>query len=193
MATSVLIGQFGASNPGHGKLFAYKSQPTGQGVSALGSSFRLARFSRSRFSAPPPSTNFTRSSSLHQSSSVSMSESVKLFIGGLAWATNDESLREAFSKYGRVTDAVVMKDRETQRSRGFGFVSFSSDEEAQKAIDGMNNCDLDGRTIRVDRATGGSSRGGDRSGGFGGQRSGGFGGNRDSGSSRGFGREGGNW
>ncbi|CAI7572394.1 unnamed protein product [Penicillium bialowiezense] len=64
--------------------------------------------------------------------------SSKVFVGGLAWGTNDESLHEAFSQFGTVTDAIVMKDRETGRSRGFGFVSFSSPEEANAAVEGLN-------------------------------------------------------
>jgi len=76
----------------------------------------------------------------------------KLFIGGLAWHTTDETLREGFSKYGNVEEAVVVKDRDTNRSRGFGFVRFGSKEEADQALAGMNNVDFDGRTIRVDHA-----------------------------------------
>ena len=77
----------------------------------------------------------------------------KLFIGGLAWATETDKLRSVFSSYGNVTDAIVMRDRETGRSRGFGFVTFSSDEEAEAAIRGMNEQELDGRRIKVDRAS----------------------------------------
>jgi len=76
----------------------------------------------------------------------------KLFIGGLAWHTTDETLREGFSKYGNVEEAVVVKDRDTNRSRGFGFVRFGSKDEADQALAGMNNVDFDGRTIRVDHA-----------------------------------------
>jgi RNA recognition motif-containing protein len=63
----------------------------------------------------------------------------KLFIGGLAWHTTDETLREGFSKYGNVEEAVVVKDRDTNRSRGFGFVRFASKDEADQALAGMNN------------------------------------------------------
>ncbi|KAK2736287.1 hypothetical protein FQN57_000817 [Myotisia sp. PD_48] len=76
----------------------------------------------------------------------------KLFIGGLAWHTTDETLRAGFEKYGVVEEAIVVKDRDTNRSRGFGFVRFSSDAEASNAMGGMNNQEFDGRTIRVDRA-----------------------------------------
>ncbi|KAB8225169.1 hypothetical protein BDV33DRAFT_164593 [Aspergillus novoparasiticus] len=77
----------------------------------------------------------------------------KLFIGGLAWATDDNSLRDAFSHYGNVTDAIVLRDRETGRSRGFGFVTFSSAEEADAAVDGLNEQEIDGRHVRVQPAT----------------------------------------
>lgn len=105
----------------------------------------------------------------------------KIFVGGLSWGTDDDGLREAFSAFGDVTDAVVIKDRDTGRSRGFGFVTFTSNEEATSARDAMNGADLDGRTLNVDLARerssgggGGGGRGGDR-GGRGGDR-GGYGG-----------------
>ncbi|KAB8258128.1 hypothetical protein BDV32DRAFT_151632 [Aspergillus pseudonomiae] len=65
--------------------------------------------------------------------------STKLFVGGLAWHTTDDALRSAFGEYGTIEECMVVKDRETQRSRGFGFVRYSSAEEAQAAIDGLNN------------------------------------------------------
>lgn len=76
----------------------------------------------------------------------------KLFIGGLSWDTTDESLRTAFEAHGEVTDAKVVTDRDTGRSRGFGFVTFSSSDSATAAVEAMDNTDLDGRTIRVDVA-----------------------------------------
>ncbi|MBD3369599.1 RNA-binding protein [Candidatus Fermentibacteria bacterium] len=76
----------------------------------------------------------------------------KLFVGGLAWATTDESLKEAFSEYGEVTDAKVILDRNTGRSRGFGFVTFAEAESAETAKNAMDNQDIDGRTVRVDYA-----------------------------------------
>ncbi|KAI1040413.1 hypothetical protein LB505_003562 [Fusarium chuoi] len=92
----------------------------------------------------------------------------KLFVGGLAWATNSDSLRAGFSQFGEVTDAIVMTDRETGRSRGFGFVTFSSQEEATAAINAMNEQEFEGRQIRVSEANqGGGGRGGGR-GGYGG-------------------------
>ena len=78
--------------------------------------------------------------------------SKKLFVGGLAWATTSEGLNRAFAQFGEVTDAKVITDRETGRSRGFGFVTFSDDAAAASAITGMDGKDLDGRAIRVNEA-----------------------------------------
>ncbi|OSX74411.1 hypothetical protein BU14_0290s0019 [Porphyra umbilicalis] len=82
----------------------------------------------------------------------------RLFIGNLSWNTNDESLRRAFEEGvgggpGTVTDAKVIVDRYTGRSRGFGFVTFSSVQLAETAISRMNNADVDGRQVRVDVAS----------------------------------------
>ncbi|PWY68275.1 RNA recognition motif domain-containing protein [Aspergillus vadensis CBS 113365] len=77
----------------------------------------------------------------------------KLFIGGLAWHTTDETLREGFSQYGTIEEAIVVKDHDTHRSRGFGFVRFASDAEADAAMNAMNNQEFDGRVIRVDKAS----------------------------------------
>jgi len=117
--------------------------------------------------------------------------SVKLFVGGLSWGTNDEALRQKFEEYGQVEDAIVIRDRDTGRSRGFGFVTFSTDEDASKAIDGMNDQEFDGRTIKVDRASErGSNNGGSRGGsGFRGNYRGGYrGGRGGSGGGGGFGQ-----
>lgn len=76
----------------------------------------------------------------------------KLFIGSLAWATNDDSLKEFFSSVGTVVSANVIMDRETNRSKGFGFVEMSSDEEAKKAVEELNGKELDGRPIVVNEA-----------------------------------------
>jgi RNA recognition motif-containing protein len=76
----------------------------------------------------------------------------KLFIGSLAWATTDDSLRDFFAAAGNVVSATVIKDRETNRSKGFGFVEMSSDEEAKAAVDQLNGKDLDGREIVVNEA-----------------------------------------
>jgi cold-inducible RNA-binding protein len=102
--------------------------------------------------------------------------SKKLFVGSLSWGTNEDSLREAFAAYGDIVDAKVIVDRETGRSRGFGFVTFGSEEEAQSALDSLNGSSLDGRTIRVDFA---QERSGGGGGGGGGRGRGGGGGGRD--------------
>lgn len=81
----------------------------------------------------------------------------KVFIGGLAWHTDDATLRSKFEEFGTVEEAVVVKDRDTGRSRGFGFVRFSQDGEAEAAISAMNNVEFDGRQIRVDKASDKSS------------------------------------
>ncbi|MBM4355322.1 MAG: RNA-binding protein [Deltaproteobacteria bacterium] len=75
--------------------------------------------------------------------------SKKLFVGGLSFSTNDEALRAAFASFGAVTEATVVTDRDSGRSRGFGFVTMPSDAEADKAIEGMNGKVLDGRTLNV--------------------------------------------
>ncbi|CAN2060791.1 hypothetical protein ACFX13_032338 [Malus domestica] len=79
--------------------------------------------------------------------------SSKLFVGGLSFGTNDESLKEAFSSFGDVTEARVITDRDTGRSRGFGFVNFASDDSASSALSSMDGQDLHGRNIRVSYAT----------------------------------------
>jgi len=93
----------------------------------------------------------------------------KVFIGGLAWHTDDHTLRAKFEEFGTVEEAVVVKDRDTGRSRGFGFVRFSQESEAEAAIDSMNNIEFDGRTIRVDKASDKSGSRGGPGGGFGGR------------------------
>ena len=76
----------------------------------------------------------------------------KLFVGGLSWNTDDGGLREAFETHGAVTDAKVITDRDSGRSRGFGFVTMSTAEAATTAQQAMDGSDLDGRTIRVNEA-----------------------------------------
>lgn len=76
----------------------------------------------------------------------------KLFVGSLAWATTDDSLNAHFASLGTVASAKVVTDRETGRSRGFGFVEFENDAEADAAIEKLNNSELDGRTITVSEA-----------------------------------------
>ncbi len=106
----------------------------------------------------------------------------RLFVGSLAWATTDDSLSAFFSQVGTVTSAKVITDRATGRSKGFGFVEMSSDEEAQKAVAELNGKDLDGRTIVVNEARPMEPR--ENRGGFGGGSRGGFGGGSRGGYSR---------
>ncbi|KAH9299276.1 hypothetical protein KI387_030958, partial [Taxus chinensis] len=87
--------------------------------------------------------------------------SSKLFIGGLSWGVDDLSLKEAFSDYGEVIEARVILDRDSGRSRGFGFVSFTNTEEASAAMSAMDGKEIQGRSVRVNYAT-------ERTGGFGG-------------------------
>jgi cold-inducible RNA-binding protein len=78
--------------------------------------------------------------------------SCKLFIGGLSWNTDDSSLRSHFEQFGAVADAVVIRERETGRSRGFGFVTFAEEAMADAAVAQMDNQEFEGRTIRVSKA-----------------------------------------
>ncbi len=75
-----------------------------------------------------------------------------LFVGSIAWATTDASLRSAFEVFGSVLSAKVIMDRETGRSKGFGFVEMANDDEAAKAIAGLNGQSLDGRSVVVNEA-----------------------------------------
>ena len=84
----------------------------------------------------------------------------KLFIGGLSWDTSDQSLLDAFSPYGEVIEAKVVTDRETGRSRGFGFVTLASADVMRTAMKEMDGSTLDGRTIRVNEAQARNSGGG---------------------------------
>lgn len=101
----------------------------------------------------------------------------KLYVGGLPYATTDTELKDAFAQCGAVSSAVVIMDKMTGRSKGFGFVEMSSDEEAQQAIDTWNGKDFGGRTLTVNEARPMEPRrdfrGGNGGGGFGGGRSGG--------------------
>lgn len=76
----------------------------------------------------------------------------KLFVGGLSWGTDDHSLHAAFSRHGEVLEAKVILDRDTGRSRGFGFVTFADADSASGAISAMDGSELDGRSIRVNVA-----------------------------------------
>ncbi|KAJ7188482.1 hypothetical protein C8R46DRAFT_1054834 [Mycena filopes] len=97
----------------------------------------------------------------------------KVYVGNLSWNTNDDSLKNAFSEFGNVVDSIVMKDRETGRSRGFGFVTFNSPQEAEAAINGLNEQDLDGRRVKVNLANARGAGGGGGGGGYGGGGGGG--------------------
>ena len=76
----------------------------------------------------------------------------RLYVGNLAYDSNKESLRAAFSQFGEVTDVHVVTDRQTGQSRGFGFVTMSSQTEAETAMQSMNGAELDGRRLRVNEA-----------------------------------------
>ncbi|QIL45397.1 RNA-binding protein [Acidovorax sp. HDW3] len=113
----------------------------------------------------------------------------KLYVGNLPYSVRDNDLEQAFSAFGAVTSAKVMMERDTGRSKGFGFVEMGSDAEAQAAINGMNGQPLGGRGIVVNEArpmeprpprSGGGGFGGPRGGGFGGG-GGGYGGGREGG------------
>ena len=104
-----------------------------------------------------------------------------IYVGNLAWAATQDDLYELFSKYGSVKSAQVITDRDTGRSRGFGFVEMENDEEANKAIEALNGVQHDNRPLTVneakpreERGPGGPRSGGDGGGGRGGR--GGFGG-----------------
>lgn len=120
----------------------------------------------------------------------------KIYVGNLSWNTTDDSLRQAFSHYGQVLDSIVMRDRDTGRSRGFGFVTYGAASEAEAAIAALNEQELDGRRVKVNMANarvGGG--GGGASGGYSGGAPGGYGGGGYSGggygATQGYGTSGG--
>lgn len=76
----------------------------------------------------------------------------KLFVGGLPFSLTDDELNDAFAQHGKVASAVIIKDRDTGRSKGFGFVEFESDEEGKAAEKALHNTELSGRTITVNEA-----------------------------------------
>src|SRR6195256_4894355 len=127
----------------------------------------------------------------------------KLYVGNLAYSVRDDDLQQAFAQFGTVSSAKVMMDRDTGRSKGFGFVEMGSDAEAQSAINGMNGQALDGRALVVNEARpreerpggfgggGGGRPGGGGFGGGGGGRSGGGGGGYGGGGGGGYGGGGG--
>jgi len=132
----------------------------------------------------------------------------KVYVGNLSWNTTDDTLRDAFGQFGQVTDSIVMRDRDTGRSRGFGFVTYASPGEADAAIQGLHEQELDGRRIKVNLANargdkpsyggggGGGGGGGYRGGGGGGYDQGGYGGSggggyQQGGGGGGYGQQGG--
>ncbi|KAJ3674450.1 hypothetical protein LUZ60_005066 [Juncus effusus] len=95
-----------------------------------------------------------------------MAGSYRCYVGNLPYNTTDSTLKEAFKTYGVIMDSIVMRDRDTGRSRGFGFVSFSTEKAMNDAIEGMNGQELNGRIINVSRPSssgGGESYGGGQS------------------------------
>lgn len=117
----------------------------------------------------------SRSAYFYKNNSNNMAK--KLYVGGLSYNTTEATLRDTFAQAGTVVSAVIIIDKMTNRSKGFGFVEMSTDEEAAKAIEMFNGKDLDGRNVTVNEAKPLEPRA-PRTGGFGGGR-GGFGGGRD--------------
>lgn len=88
--------------------------------------------------------------------------SKKLYVGNLPFSATEDSLKEAFSKFGTVESVSIITDRHTGQSKGFGFIELSNKEEAAEAISKMNNAELDGRTLKVSEARPQAPRGGGR-------------------------------
>ncbi len=117
---------------------------------------------------------------------------MNIYISNLSYSTQSESLQDLFAAYGEVTSANIITDRETGRSRGFGFVEMPDDAEGQKAIDELNGTDFEGKTISVNVARPRTER--PAGGGYGGNRGGGGGyGNRGGGGGYGGGNRGGGY
>ena len=123
---------------------------------------------------------------------------MNLYISNLSYNISDEDLRQLFADYGEITSAKVIMDRETGRSRGFGFVELSDDELAKKAIEELNQASYDGKVINItearpreDRGDRGGRFNNNRGGGYGSNRGGGYGSNRGGG--YGFNRDGGRY
>jgi cold-inducible RNA-binding protein len=108
----------------------------------------------------------------------------KLYVGGLPYSTSDEALKEYFSQAGAVTSAVIIMDKMSGRSKGFGFVEMTTDEEAQNAVSMFNDKEFEGRRLTVNEARPMEARPprtGGAGGGYGGGNGGGYGANRSSG------------
>lgn len=93
---------------------------------------------------------------------------MRIYVGNLPWSVDNDSLRDMFSSYGDVADAVVIRDRETGRSRGFGFVDLSDDEAGNSAIEAMHGTEIEGRDLVVNQAQERKERNGGGGGGGGG-------------------------
>ncbi|MBS0349768.1 MAG: RNA-binding protein [Proteobacteria bacterium] len=119
----------------------------------------------------------------------------KIYVGNLSYRTVEDQLTQQFSKFGQISNTVIVMDRATNRSKGFGFITFDNENAAQQAVQEMNGKEIDGRTVKVSIAKppkereGGGAGGGGRPGG----RSGGFGARRDGGGGRMGGGRGGNY
>ena len=103
----------------------------------------------------------------------------KLYVGNLAYSVTDSTLEQMFAPHGSVQSVQVIMDRDTGRSKGFGFVEMGSDHEAQAAIAALNGANVDGRNLTVNEAKPREDRGGGGRGGYGGGRGGSGGGRRD--------------
>jgi RNA recognition motif-containing protein len=114
----------------------------------------------------------------------------KLYVGNLPYTVTDSELQQMFAAHGAVTSAQVIMDRETGRSKGFGFVEMGSDAEAQAAITALNGQQMAGRPLTVNEARPKEGGGGGGRGGYGGGRGGGYGGGRGGGGGYGGGRGG---
>ena len=103
---------------------------------------------------------------------------MNIYVGNLPFNASEDEIRSAFERYGQVSSVTLIKDRETGRARGFGFVEMPENGEAQQAIDGMNGKDFKGRNLVVNEARPREDRGGGGRGGYGGRGGGGRGGGR---------------
>ena len=104
---------------------------------------------------------------------------MKIFVGNLSFRSTEDDLRDLFAQHGEVSEAVIITDRQTGRSRGFGFVTMDDDAQANTAIEAINGTDFDGRAINVNEARPKTEGGGRRGGGGGGGYGGGGGGGRN--------------